>query len=35
MKDEASGKELEFTVAEPGYVGSKVEVALPDNDEKQ
>ena len=27
--DEASGQKLDFSVAEPGFVGSKVEVKLP------
>ena len=32
--DEASGQKLDFSVAEPGFVGSKVEVKLPTSSEK-
>lgn len=34
MEDEATGQELGFSVAEPGYAGSKVEVDLPDSSSK-
>lgn len=27
--DDASGQQLKFSVADPGYVGSKVEIDLP------
>ena len=32
--DEASGQKLDFSVAEPGFVGSKVEIKLPTSSEK-
>ena len=32
---EATGENLEVTVGEPGYVGSKVEVKLPATDENK
>ena len=32
--DEATGQKLDFSVAEPGFVGSKVEVKLPTSTEK-
>ena len=32
--DEATGQKLDFSVAEPGFVGSKVEVKLPTSSDK-
>ena len=31
--DEATGQKLDFSVAEPGFVGSKVEIKLPTSSE--
>ena len=32
--DESTGQKLDFSVAEPGFVGSKVEIKLPTSSEK-
>ena len=35
VRDDATGQKLEFSVEEPGYVGSKVEITLPNTDSKE
>ena len=35
VADAATGEKLEHTVGEEGYVGSKVEIQLPKNNDKE